>query len=145
MKRGVFVTKSDGEIVNKKAVRAAWDSVPANGRFLMTIEDKNKRSLPQNAYYWSCVVPMVKEGLRDAGYDEIKTEEDAHEVMKHLFLKQRVVNKETGEVVFELTRSTTSLTKELFNEYLESIWRWAAEFLNVVIPAPNTQMAFFES
>jgi hypothetical protein len=31
----IFVTKSDGEIVNKKAVRQAWESVPPNGKFLI--------------------------------------------------------------------------------------------------------------
>jgi hypothetical protein len=141
--REVFVTKVDGEIVNKKAVRQAWDSTPPNGRFVMKIEDKNKRSLPQNAYYWACVVPLVKDGLRDAGYDDVKTEEDAHEVMKHLFLKQQIGSRKTGEVI-EFTRSTTTLTKELFNQYLEEIWKWSAEFLNVVIPNPGSQVEIFQ-
>jgi hypothetical protein len=144
MKREVFVTKSDGEIVNKRAVREAWNSVPPNGKFLMKIEDKNKRSLPQNAYYWSCVVPMVREGLRDAGYDEVKTDEDAHEVLKHLFLKQQVGSEKTGGVMIEFTRSTTQLTKEMFNEYLENIWKWSAEFLGVVIPNPGQSVKMFD-
>ena len=140
----IFVTKRDGEIVNKKAVRAAWDSTPPNGRFVMKIEDKNKRSLPQNAYYWSCVVPLVKDGLRDAGYDEIKTEEDAHEVMKHLFLRQQIGSEKKGGEVLEFTRSTTHLTKETFGEYLESIWKWSAEFLGVTIPNPGEQVEIFK-
>jgi RNA-binding protein YhbY len=140
--REVFVTKSDGQIVNKKAVREAWESTPPNGKFVMKIEDKNKRSLPQNAYYWACVVPLVKHGLREAGYDEIKTDEDAHEVMKHLFLKHQIGNKNTGEII-ELTRSTTTLTKELFNQYLEDVWKWAAEFLGISIPSPGQQSEMF--
>jgi hypothetical protein len=135
----VFVTKSDGEIVNKKAVRQAWESVPPNGRFLMKIESKSKRSLPQNSYYWACVVPMIKEGLIYVGYDEVKTEEDAHEILKHLFLKQQIASTQKGGEVIEFTRSTTHLTKEQFSEYLESIYRWASEFLNIYIPEPNKQ------
>lgn len=139
----VFVHKRDGEIVNKKAVRMAWESTPPDGKFIMKIEDKNKRSLPQNAYYWSCVVPLVKDGLRDLGYDDVKSEEDAHEVMKHLFLKHQIGNKNTGEVI-ELTRSTTSLTKEMFNQFLEDVWKWAAEYLGINIPNPGEQITIFE-
>ena len=139
----VFVTKSDGEIVNKKAVRVAWDSTPPNGKFLMKIEDKNKRSLSQNSYYWACVVPMVYAALRNEGYDDVKTEEDAHEIMKELFLKQQIASKKKGGEVLEFSRSTTDLNKEQFSEYLESIWRWAAEFLNTVIPNPGQSVDMF--
>src|SRR5688500_16834866 len=122
----------------------ALDSTTSDGKIVMKIEDKNNRSLPQNAYYWSCVVPLVKDGLRDAGYDEIKTEEDAHEVMKRLFLRQQIGSAKKGGEVLEFTRSTTQLTKEMFNEYLESIWKWSAEFLNVNIPSPGQQATIFE-
>lgn len=140
--REVFVTKSDGEIVNKKAVKEAWASVPPNGKFLMKIEDKSKRSLSQNSYYWACVVPLVKQGLRDVGYDEIRTNEDAHEVLKYMFLKKQIGSKHTGEVI-ELTGSTAKLTKEMFSEFLENVWKWSAEYLGVVIPSPGEQVKIF--
>jgi hypothetical protein len=141
MEKQVFISMADGEIVNKTTMRNAFADLP-NGRYLVKIERKNKRSLPQNAYYWACVVPMVKEGLRNIGYDEVKTEEDAHEIMKYLFLKRQIGSKETGEMI-EFTRSTTKLTTTLFSEYLESIYKWGAEFLGINIPAPSQPIEMF--
>ena len=46
-----------------------------DGKHLVTIKDVRKRSLPQNAYYWGVVVPMVLRGLRDAGFDEVENNE----------------------------------------------------------------------
>jgi hypothetical protein len=89
------------------------------------------------------VVPLVFEGLRDAGYDDVKSEEDAHEIMKGLFLKRQIGSQKKGGEVLEFSRSTTDLTKEQFSEYLEDIWRWSAEFLSVVIPNPGESISMF--
>lgn len=111
------------------------------GRFLIKAEKKDKRSNPQNSYYWSVCVPMVLEGLYSLGY-EVKTKEQAHEIIKHLFLKEDVTNESTGELLTTITKSTTDLNKEQFNQFLEELWRWASEYLNIVIPEPNQQTEF---
>jgi len=107
-----------------------------NGKYHITIKDARKRSIPQNRYYRGVVVPIVRAGLYEAGYDEVKTNEDAHEVLKGLFHKKDIVNKQTGDVITTVL-STTEFSIPEFDNYIERICKWAAEFLGVVIPAPN--------
>lgn len=85
---------------------------------------------------------MVREGLRDLGYRDVKTVGDAHEVMKNLFLKKTYKNDETGQVI-TIVGSTTDLTTVEFNEYLDEIIEWAAEYLSISIPPPSTPMELF--
>ncbi len=118
---------SNGEIVNKITVRNAFKDL-ADGRYSLKIEAANKRSLNQNAYYWGVVLPLVKDGLRDIGYREIKTIDDTHEALKYMFLKKQIGNENTGEVI-EILGSTAKLTTVNFNEYIEDIAKWCAEFL----------------
>lgn len=112
------------------------------GKHLVTVKDYRRRSLPQNAYYWSVVVPMVRRGLYESGFDEVQTDQDAHELIKKEFVRKEFVNKQTGEVV-SITGSTAGLSVSEFAEYLEKICRWASEYLGVVIPSPNQEMAQF--
>lgn len=126
-----------GAITNPKIVRRSFDEL-ADGSYWVKVIPKKGRSVNQNAYYWSCVLEIVYQGLRDIGYREVMDKEDAHEVCKDLFLKRKLVNEETGEVM-EIHRSTTKLSTVEFNEYIEQIAQWAAEYLNCVILPPNTQ------
>lgn len=110
---------------------------------VLTIErKKKKRSGPQNRYYWSVVVPIVRSGLIDAGWEreKIAGSEQVHELLKHLFCKKvELINENTGEVI-EMPPTTTSLTTTDMMEYIEDIQRWSAEFLGVIIPDPGEQM-----
>jgi len=114
-----------------------------DGKHLLIAKDYRKRSLPQNAYYWAVMVPLVRRGLYDAGYDEVRTDDDAHKVIKHVHLKKNIVNKQTGEVI-EIDGSTAKLTIPEFNEFIESVCRWSVDFLSVYIPSPNEQLVEFE-
>ena len=132
---------TNGTITNPKVVREKFTELK-DGKYLVTIKSIKKRSLPQNKYYWSVVVPMVKDGLRDAGYNDIKTNEDAHEILKHLFLKKTITSEKTGEEI-TIAGSTAKLQTTEFNQFLEDIWQWASEYLNISIPQPNEQMIMF--
>ena len=114
-----------------------------DGKHLLTIQDYRKRSLHQNAYYWGVVVPLIRRGLYEAGYDDVRTNDDAHEVLKHVHLKRSMVNKQTGEMI-EVAGSTAKLNIPEFNEYIETVCRWAAEYLGIVIPDPNEPLVEFE-
>lgn len=131
----------NGEITNKKVVAKAFRQLK-DGKYLLRIDAFKKRTLPQNAYYHGVVVPMVKEGLQSVGYSEVKTNADAHEILKHLFLKKGIVNHKTEEVI-TIAGSTADLKTVEFNAFLEDVWQWAAEYLNINIPAPNTQLVMF--
>lgn len=136
-----IIYKSNNEVTNLKVVIGLLNSLP-DGRFLLTTKNINKRSLPQNQYYWGCVVPMVKDGLVNIGYSEVKTNEDAHEILKHLFLKRKIVNQNTEEVI-EIAGSTAELQTQEFNNFLEEVWRWASEYLGINIPEPSEQSKLF--
>lgn len=98
-----------------------------------------KRSLSQNAYYWTVVVSMVYDGLRDAGYSEILDAADAHEVLKAMFFKKTIFSEKHDNL--EVLKSTTKFSTIEFEERLEEIRKWAFTFLNIIIPLPNTQAA----
>lgn len=103
---------------------------------------KNERSLLQNNYYWGVVVPLVREGLKDAGMKMSK--EETHELLKYKFLQVEKVNEETGEV-FKFLGSSAELTTTQFMDYISDIQQWSSEYLSVSIPSPNEQVsAVFE-
>jgi hypothetical protein len=137
----LMINIRDRKIVNMQELKAAFNSLK-DGKHQVTIKDVRNRSLPQNDYYWSVVVPMCRVGLYDAGYDEVKTNDDAHEVLKHVHLRRRMVSKQTGDVI-DIAGSSAKLTVAEFSEYIESICKWSAEFLSVVIPSPNEELRTF--
>lgn len=104
----------------------------------LTIQRKRRRrSLEQNAYYFGVVVPIVCAGLQDAGYRV--TREVTHEFLKATFYKKELVNESTGEVL-QTVGSTSEMSTVEMMDYFQEITQWAAEFLNVQIPAPNEQI-----
>ena len=131
----LIVNISNKRIVNMSDLKSAFNNLK-DGRHLITIKDFRKRSIPQNSYYWGVVVPMVRRGLYDAGYDAVRTNDEAHAVLKHVFLRKEIVSKETGDMI-EMSGSTTALTIPEFNDFLESVCRWASEYLGIIIPDTN--------
>ena len=107
-------------------------------RYLLAIKDgparitiekyRPKRTDPQNRYYWSVVVGTV---AQHCGY----TDDEAHEALKWLFLRKRSEDGKPATV-----RSTAKLNTQEFEEYLESIKRWAATELQIYIPDPNEEV-----
>jgi hypothetical protein len=132
----------DKKIVNMQEMREVFNRLK-DGKYLITIKDVRKRSVQQNSYYWSVVVPMVRKGLYEAGFDVIRTNDDAHTVLKQVILKKDIVSKHTGEV-FTVGGTTKDLSVPEFHEYLETVCRWAADYLGIYIPSPNEQIAEFK-
>lgn len=141
MKNTVFVHISNNQITNKKLIKQAFDCLK-DGRYEVTIESKNHRSNQQNRYYFGSVIPLVKEGLKEIGYREITTNEQVHDLMKSMFLKKQIANEITGEVL-ESIGSTTELSTIEFNEYIDRIAQFSAEYLSIEILPPNTQVPMF--
>lgn len=94
----------------------------------------SKRSSPQNRYYWGIVIKEITLRLRELGHTWMNDEE-THQLMKLKFNYEQLIS-EHGEVL-ELPKSTTSLTKTQFAEYVEKIRMWAADFLDIDIPDPG--------
>lgn len=134
--------KQDGELQfhgSRKWVRMRMSELAA-GEYTMEMRKYiKKRSNQQNAYYWAVVVPMIKEGLVNNGYDEIQDLDDAHEVIKELFFRKTIFSTQSGEL--ERTVSTTKFSTTEFAEKIDAILKWAFTFLGVTIPLPGTQQA----
>lgn len=136
-KHWTILTIRDGQIQNPNAVKKLFDQLK-DGKHRIDAFPLNQRSIPQNKFYWGLVVPMIQKGILDLGTE--LTKEETHEFLKARFNAQELVNQETGECV-SIPRSTTALSKEAFSSYIEKIQQFGAEFLSIVIPDPNTQMA----
>lgn len=118
-------------------VKMLWEL--KDGKYVIEIAAHNKRSNPQNRYYFGLVIPLIQEGIKQLG-TEI-TKEECHEFLKARFNSEEIVNTETGEFVI-IPRSTAGLNKELFSAYIEKVHQFAAEFLSIEIPSPGMQTAF---
>lgn len=94
-----------------------------------------KRSLPQNSYYHGVVVEAVREGFYDIGY--YMNHDQTHEFLKRNFNPVEIPNKDG--VAITMPGSTTELNKTEFGDFIERISQWAAEYLGVVIKAPDKE------
>lgn len=126
-----------GKVINNKFIPKFADHYLATLQNLegqdvecLVRKKKKPRSIAENRYYWGVVIALVSDGT---GY----TDEEAHEAMKFLFLKQRrrLPGKLTGSL--DSVRSTAELTTVEFEDYLSKIRQWASMELQVYIPLPN--------
>jgi hypothetical protein len=109
-----------------------------DGKHILEASPYNKRSIPQNRYLHGVLIPEFRKALNSVGYDEVKDDAQAKEIMKAMFLKRRVVNKETGEVL-EYTQRTRDLTKEETTILIDEVIKFTAENMNYQIAYPNEQ------
>lgn len=118
----------------RNAIAQALHSL--SGKFVkITIEErKKKRSLSQNAYYWAVAIPPIVNLFNQSGNNV-----DAEQV--HEFLKAEVgklnetIILPNGEMK-TISGSSAVLKTTDFEEYLEKVRAWAAEW-EVIIPLPN--------
>ena len=96
---------------------------------------RKNRSIPQNKWYWSCIIPTIAKEIGE--YDE----EEIHAILKTMFNKKTMVVK--GKEM-EVVRDTKGLNVNDFAEYCEKVRIWAAQFLNVSIPDPDKDWIFRE-
>lgn len=136
-KQFAIVVVKGAEIANKAALRRLFDL--KDGRYLVEVSKADKRSNPQNNYYWQILTLYIQPALLNAGWEKITSKEAAHEFVSQLFLTVREKNIQTLEIMPRV-KSTTELTKEEFNIYLEDIWRWAAQYLSIAIPSPGEKL-----
>lgn len=138
----LFIHIANRSIVQMKEFRELF-AMLKDGKYLVTIKDMRKRSLPLNRYYWGVVVPLVRKALYDQGYDDVRNNEDAHEVLKAIFLKKTLKNRVSGDEIV-LDGSTAKLSMTEFNNFIEDICKWAATYLQIAIPSPNEQFVLYE-
>jgi hypothetical protein len=97
-------------------------------------EQKRRRSLNQNAYYWGCVLPPLVAMFREAGNNV--DAEDVHSYLKeHVGKLKQIFVTSDGEILTG-AGSTAKLSTVEMEVYLEKVRAWAAEH-GVAIPLPN--------
>jgi hypothetical protein len=105
---------------------------------------RKTRSLPQNKYYWGCVLAIIS---KEVGIDP----EDLHEYFKdkysfrtEFYLREDYVYSKKSQLlknellggIRDLPISTKMMSTKDFGEYLDKIVRWANE-KDMRIPQPN--------
>ena len=98
---------------------------------VVIVFDKN-RTLPQNAYYWSVIIPIIAQEIGEST-------ETTHEILKHKFLKRSkdLTNKKGEKEVVEKVVSTRTLSTTQFVQYSDAVKRWASQWLGLYIPDPG--------
>jgi len=89
----------------------------------------------QNRYYWGVVIDMICYQI--SGNTSSAEKEEVHRSLVRHFLVEDHVNLVGGVNISSAPPSTTSLSTVEFTEYIESVRKWAAEFLYLNIPDPN--------
>lgn len=109
-------------------------------------QERKRRSLDQNNYYWGCIVPAFLSAFREWSPDTGWNAEMIHEVLKARFLPLirewgQTIVPETGEVIDE-PLTTQKLTTSEFSHYKELIQQWGAE-MGIIIADPGEQIEIF--
>lgn len=130
------ITKQDNRFDPRPLLNYLADA--KNGTYRVEITRvRGKRSNDQNAWLWGCIYPSLRAGLNAQGW-EFTDDEQVHEFCKQHFADNKVVNRDTGEVV-TLPNSTKKMDTAQFSAYCEQLRSFAAEYLGVTIPDPITQ------
>lgn len=128
-------------IVHRKRFIEAMKTFAGKNVEITVKVKKSYRTLSQNAYYWSVVIPHIREGFREL-WGEYMHPEDVHHEMKSRFLvRAEVTDPETGEVKHFLG-STSDLSKSAFAEYVDDCIGFAAQHLDVVVPTADPDYHF---
>ena len=113
-----------------------WFKQALDGIYQVEVKKVRKpRSNDQNGWLWGCIYPMPLDALNDAGWEFVDVEQ-VHEFFKAQMTADKVVNRETGEIV-EFPTSTARMSTVAFSTYCERLREYAREYLNVEIPDPD--------
>lgn len=138
-----FTISPEGEVIyagSRAWVNSRLKELPKDEEYVMDIKKYYKpRSLKQNRYYWGVVVSLVFAGLKAAGFDDVRDEMDAHDVIKAMFFRKVIHSEKHDNLVME--KSTAAVSTAEFEDKMEQIRQWAFIYLGVTIPLPNTQAA----
>ena len=93
---------------------------------LILRKKRNPRSLRQNAFYWGVVIEILSNHF---GYEP----EEMHNALKFQFLRFR--SDKSPDLVS--VKSTTRLSTEEFNNYVNRVVIWAAQEHGIFIPDPR--------
>lgn len=141
-KNFIILTKSEDGKVNGATINKFYDGLKP-GKYELSAKRLNRRSLPQNSFIHAVLFPEFRKALNEVGYDEVKTDQQAKEICKKMFLTTQIANKNTGEVM-EYTKHTSELTKEEMGIFIDEVIRFAATEMNYQIPYPGEKLMLWQ-
>ena len=98
-----------------------------------------KRSENQNDFYWGVWVPIFQKLFMDE-WQEFKTPNEVHEILKTACNYEERANEATGEI-FKFPKTTTNLsTYDWENVFKKRVKQFALDFFNTPLPEPNEQL-----
>lgn len=103
---------------------------------------KKRTTWEQHKYYRGCVLLHITAAINEQQGEAFMPDE-IHGYMAHRFLKEQKVNNE-GELILERVKSTAELTRFQYCVFVDECIRFAAEFLHIEIPRPDTVKDEFE-
>ena len=144
MKHEIFIqTDPDGKLISGKRNLVKAFQMFAGKRLRLTIElYRSRRSNQQNRYLHGVVFGLIQDRLIELGWNEAQSQSWVKEYCKSMFLKTVAVNEKTGETV-EYVRGSSSLTTSEMMDFIANLQQWSAENLDLYIPDPGQQGAFF--
>lgn len=125
-----ITAKADkGRIIYDDPVKLSKILTVFNGKDLVVTfkDNKNRRSISQNKYYWKCIIDPLAE---HTGYSR----DEMHEILRAKFLPEE---KTIGGETIHFSRSTTTLNTAEMENYLSEIREWASVYLQVFLALPN--------
>jgi hypothetical protein len=139
--RESIVKIKDGKIDNRgEAVKLFKDL--KDGPYIVTIKSIRRRSCQQNKFLHGVVIPLVFEGLKQAGFEDVRDHEDAKMIIKDLFLRREIKNEKTNTSI-KVIRKTSELTTVEMLDFIADVQRWSIDYLNTYIPDPGQAMPMF--
>lgn len=98
------------------------------------------RTQKMNRYYWGVVLSTITKYFNEEWtFNSVVSTSFVHELLKVKFLGTKKIIIPGNEVI-EVVNSSAKLTIEEFQEYCNHIIDWAADFLNLTIPPPDSSI-----
>lgn len=111
---------------NLKSFRDECRTMDGSKGYITLHRASRSKSNQQNKYYWGCVIPILSKHL---GYSP----DEVNSALGFKFLKFKKGN----GLTFIKSVRMSEWEKKPWEEYMEKIRRWAAEYLDCQIPLPN--------
>jgi hypothetical protein len=125
-------------VVNANLLKQECNSLP-RGRYRLTIERyRSNKSNSQLGYLFAGVYPLVLKALNDAGW-EFTSIDEVDEYCKSMFSSKEIINRHSGEIM-DIPGLKREMTTTEMMTYVDAIRDWASEYLNVIIPEPETNL-----
>lgn len=141
MAKEFIIRKSENNRYNGHAAFSEYLQSLPEGKYKIIVQKADRRTVAQNDWLHA-VIPQIKDALRDvAGYNEIRTNDDAKDFLKSMFFKKEISN---GVETVEIIQGTSDTAKLDFASKAEDIIVWAQQYLGIDIAPPNHQFEFFE-